>query len=163
MQLETKSKITSIKTDNIFTKLKQANDQIQTAMAIDQEEQQKYANKFEAQTPRYEIKNKVWLTLKNITTTTENKKLVTKQAKYTILENIKFHKFRFDTPPKIRNVFHVDKLRAASADLLFSQIFDDNHPGPTIIGNENGTHEYDVEKILEKKSGPRLPISGEME
>ena len=93
----------------------------------------------------------VWLTLKNITTATETKKLDAKQIKYTILENMGFHNFRFDTPPNIHNVFHVDKLRAASKNLLPSQIFDDNYPGPTIIGNENGAHEYDVEKILKKK------------
>ena len=59
------------KTDNIFTKLKQTKDWIQTAMAIAQQEQQKYADKFKAQTPKYKIKNKIRLTLKNITTMTE--------------------------------------------------------------------------------------------
>ena len=61
----------------------------------------------------------MWLTLKNITTTIENKKFDAKQIIYTILENIKFHNFRFDTSPNICNVFHVDKLRAASTDFFF--------------------------------------------
>ena len=73
-----------------------------------------------------------------------------------------FHNFRLDTPPNIRNVFHVDKLRAVSTDPFFSQVSNDNHPGPTIIGNENGTHEYDVEIFLKKKR-PRLPIFNQME
>ena len=73
-----------------------------------------------------------------------------------------FHNFRLNTPPGIRNFFLVDKLRAVSATPFFPQVSNDNHPGPTIIGNENGTHEYDVENILKKKR-PRLPISGEME
>ena len=60
----------------------------------------------------YKIKSKIWLTLKNITTTTENKKLDAKQVKYTIFEDIKFHNFRLNTPSNIRNVFHVNKLRA---------------------------------------------------
>ena len=60
------------------------------------------------------------------------------------------HNFRLDTPPGIRNVFHVDKLRAASTNPFPSQVSNDNHPGPTIIGNEDGTHEYDVEKILNR-------------
>ena len=64
-----------------------------------------------------------------------------------------FHNFRLNTPLNIRNVFHVDKLRAASGDFLFSQISKNNHPGPSIINNKNGTHEYDVEKILKKKLG----------
>ena len=66
-----------------------------------------------------------------------------------------FHNFRLNTPPSIRNVFHVDRLRAVSTDFFPSQISDDNHPAPTIIGNENGTHEYDVEKILKKKQKGR--------
>ena len=50
-----------------------------------------------------------------------------------------FHNIQLNTPPNIRNVFHVDKLRAASGDFLFSQISNDNHPGLSIINNENGT------------------------
>ena len=74
-----------------------------------------------------------------------NKELDAKQTKYPILENMGFHNFRLNTPPNIPNVFHVDKLRAALGDFLCSQISDDNHPGPSIINNEN------VEKILKKK------------
>ena len=118
-------------------------------MAIAQQEQQEYADKSKTQTPRYKIKYKIWLTLKNIATATENKKLDAKQAKYTILENMGFHNFKLNTPPDIRNVFHVDRLRAASMDLFFSQIFDDNHPGPFIVNEK--TPEYDVERILKKK------------
>ena len=143
------------KADNILIKLKQANDWAQTAMAVAQQEQQEHADKSKVQTPRYKVKDKVWLTLKNIATATENKKLDAKQAKYTIFEDTGSHNFRLDTPPGIRNVFHVDKLRAASIDLLFSQISGDNHPGPTIIGNEDGTHEYDLERILKKRKKGR--------
>ena len=63
---------------------------------------------------------------------------------------MKFHNFRLNTPPNIRNVFHVDKLHAVSTDFP-PQISNDNYPGPTIIGNENGIYEYNVEKILKKK------------
>ena len=104
---------------------------------------------------KYKIWNKIWLTLKNITMATENKKLDAKQTKYTILENMGFHNFRLNTLPNIRNVIHVDKLRAISTNFLFSKISNNNQPGPTIIGNENGTHEYDVETILNKKKGGR--------
>ena len=66
---------------------------------------------------------------------------------------MRFHNFRLNTPPNIRNVFHVDLLHAVQSNPLPSQIFDDSHPGPTIIGNKNGTHEYDVGRILKKKGG----------
>ena len=137
------------KADNILTKLKQTNDWVQMAMAIAQQEQQEYADRFKVQAPRYKVKDKVWLTLENITTTTENKKLDAKQVKYTILEYMGYHNFRLDTPPGIRNVFHVDRLRAASMDPFLSQISDDSHSGPSIVNEK--TPEYDVERILKKK------------
>ena len=60
--------------NNILTKLKQTNDWVQTAINVTQQKQQKYVDKTRIQTPKYKIKNKIWLTLKNVTTTTENKK-----------------------------------------------------------------------------------------
>ena len=62
------------KADKIFTELKQASDWVQTVMAVAQQKQQKYVDKMIIRTPKYKIKNKVWLTLKNITTATENQK-----------------------------------------------------------------------------------------
>ena len=56
-----------------------------------------------------------------------------------------FHNFRLYTPPGIRNVFQVDDLRAVSTDFS-PQISNDNHP------NENGTHAYNGEKKLKKKT-----------
>ena len=70
------------KTDNIFTKLKQTNDWVQTVLAIDRQKQQKYIDKFKIQTPKYKTKNKIWLTLRNIITIIENKKFDAKQIKY---------------------------------------------------------------------------------
>ena len=43
------------KADNIFIKLKQTNDWAQTAMAVAQQKQQKHADKFKIQTPKYKI------------------------------------------------------------------------------------------------------------
>ena len=48
-------KIPIQKTDNIFTKLKQTNDWVQTVMAVPQQKQQKYADTFKAQIPKYKI------------------------------------------------------------------------------------------------------------
>ena len=67
-------------------------------MAVVQQKQQQYVDKIRAMSFKYKIKDKVWLTLKNITTAIENKKLNAKEAKYTILENMGFHNFRLDTP-----------------------------------------------------------------
>ena len=51
-------------------------------MAVTQQEQQQYADKTRAQAPKYKVKDKVWLTLENIATATENKKLDAKQAPF---------------------------------------------------------------------------------
>ena len=75
-----------------------------------------------------------------------------KHIKYTVLENINFHNFRLDTPTNIRNVFHVDRLRATSMDLFLSPNSDDNHPGPSIV-NDFLLLKYDVERILGEKWG----------
>ena len=95
------------------------------------------------------------MTLKNIATVTENKKLDANQVKYAILEDMKFHNFRFDTSPGIRNVFHVDRFRAASMNSLPFQISDDSHTGPSIINVEKRTQENDVERILKKRKRGR--------
>ena len=87
-------------------------------MAIAQQEQQQYIDRTKVQACKYKINDEIWLKLKNIITATENKKLNAKQAKYTILENMGFYNFRFDNPSGTRNVFHVDRLRAASADFF---------------------------------------------
>ena len=49
MQLKLKSGILSKKMDNIFTKLKQINDWVQTLMAVAQQKQQKYFDKMKVQ------------------------------------------------------------------------------------------------------------------
>ena len=53
---------------------------------------------------------------------TKNQKFVAKHAQYTIFENIRFKFFEFDTPPIIRNGFHVDRFRPISMD-FFLQFF----------------------------------------
>ena len=52
-------------------------------MAVAQQEQQRYADRIRAQAPKDKVGDKVWLTLENITTATESKKLDAKQVKYT--------------------------------------------------------------------------------
>ena len=148
------------KTDEIINKLKEANDWIQTVMAVAQQKEQKYADKFKAQTPISKIKNKIWLTLKNIATAIENKKLDAKQAKYTIFEDMGSHNCKLNTPPNIRNVFHVDRLRAVSIDLFFPKIFDDNHPGLFIVNEK--PPDMTLSASWKKKTGPRLPIFGQI-
>ena len=63
------------KADGIFTKLKQANDWVQTVMVAAQQKQQKYVDRFKIQTTIYKIKFKIQLTLKNITAAIKNKEI----------------------------------------------------------------------------------------
>ena len=113
-------------------------------MAIAQQKQQKYVDRTKIQTLKYNINDKVWLMLKNITTATENNRLETRSRQNILFKNYKVSYFPVKHPAKYRQRFSRMQLQR-----IFSpQISNDNHPGPSIINNENGTHEYDVEKIL---------------
>ena len=71
-----------------------------------------------------------------------------------------FDNYRLNTPPNIRNVFHVDKFRAISSKNCFHK-----YRMTITRGFQSSTKKppnMTVEKIL-KKRGSRLPISSEVE
>jgi hypothetical protein len=130
--------------DRLLSKLKQAREWAQTAMAVAQERQEKAANKTRSQAPQYQVNDKVWLNLEKISTDRPSKKLDAKYAKYTVIEVIGSHAYRLDTPPGIHNVFHTRRLRPASSEPLPGQIIDDWLPAAFLVDGED---EYEVEEI----------------
>ena len=58
------------------------------------------------------------------------------------------HSYRLDTPPGVHDVFHTQLLRPDASDPLPSQVQDDTHPQPLLIG---GQKEWDVEEIRDAK------------
>jgi hypothetical protein len=118
-------------------------------MAAAQQVIEEVTNRRRQQSPSFRVGDKVWLNLENICTDRPTKKLDAKNAKFTVVEAVGSHSYRLDTPPGIRNVFHSQLLRLALYDPLPSQVQDDSHPPPQIVGDQD---EYEIEKILDEKS-----------
>ena len=83
-------------------------------MAVAQQKQRKYVDKFKIQTPKYTLKNIIWSTLKNIITAIENKKFDAKQTKYITLENVR------DLVKKLRKIRN---MGLSSFRRLFANIY----------------------------------------
>jgi hypothetical protein len=127
------------------SRLKEASDWAQSAIAAAQEEQQTQANRKRQAAPVYKVGDKVWLNLRNVRTERPSKKLDWLHAKYTIVAVPSSHAVKLDVPSGIHPVFHVELVRPAATDPLPSQISDDQQPPAIQIDGED---EYLVEEIL---------------
>ena len=136
------------KGDAIVSKLRDAVEWAQMAMAGAQQEQERQTNKHRNTSPAYKVGDKVWLDLRNIRTIRPSKKLSSRSAKFTVTEVVGPHSYRLDIPGEGHNVFNVDLLRPASTDPFPSQKQDDAQPEPIVV---EGQEEYHVEKILDER------------
>jgi hypothetical protein len=137
----------------ILAKLQEAQDFAQSALAVAQERQERYANDRRDVPYSYQVGDKVWLNLKNVRTTRPVKKLDWIHAKYTItriFENSP-HFYQLNTPIGIHSKFHTSLLRPAhDNEALPSQVRDDTQPPAVIVGE--GDSEYGVERILQART-----------
>jgi transposase InsO family protein len=147
--LRTEGKTPVARGEALISKLKEATEVAQTMMAAAQEKYETYANRNRRPAEQFHVGDKVWLNLGNIATNTPSKKLDWRNAKYTVKELIGSHAVRLDTPPGIHNVFHVMLLRRAADNPLPSQII--HEPQPPALVRDDGTEEYEVEKILDHR------------
>ena len=135
----------------VVRKLKDAHEFAQTAMAIAQQNQEKYANQHRQESISYKVGDKVWLNLKNISTERPSKKLDWVHAKYTVTRTFPKspHFYELDTPKGIHNRFHTSLLRPVGNDPLPSQQTDDAQPPGMLV--ENGETEFGIEEILSSR------------
>lgn len=138
------------KADRILRKLGELREWAQAAMATAQEAQEKAANRGRIQAPAYQVGDKVWLSLQNITTDRPSKKLDAKYAKYTVTEVMGSHNYRLDTPAGIHNIFHTRLLKPAKSTPLPGQVIREPQP-PALMFDEDGEGMYEIDEILDQK------------
>src|SRR6187402_1970794 len=117
----------------IVRKLADVADWAKTSMAVAQQTQEDQANRRRDQAPRFEVGDKVWLSLRNVRTKRPSKKLDRRNAKYTVTKVVGTHSYELNTPPGVHNVFHAQLLRPAASDPLPSQRTIDTQPPPEFV------------------------------
>jgi truncated hemoglobin YjbI len=110
-----------------------------------QERQAKYAGGKEV---TFEVRDKVWLSTRNIRTTRPSKKLDYKRAgPYTVSKVINKNAYKLDLPKmmRIHDVFHVSLLDSYTPPIAGQP---PSEPQPTIVDDSD---EWEVERILDSK------------
>ena len=131
----------------IVAKIKDITKWARLEMAKIQQDQELQANCSRNVAPVYQVGNKVYLSLQNIQTDGPNKKLDNWSAKFTVTEVVSPSAYRLDILPGIYNIFNMDLLQPAAADLLPSQALDDLQLPAVLIDDKQ---EWQVERILQK-------------
>lgn len=98
--LRTEGQSPVAKGEAFVARLREATAYAQAAMASAQEWQGEYANQARQVAEQFQVRDKVWLRLKNVKTTRSSKKLDCLNAKYEIIEVISSHAYRLNTPPR---------------------------------------------------------------
>jgi hypothetical protein len=104
----------------------------------------KFYDKYRESPPKYEVGDKVLLSMKDVTTKRPMKKLDWKYTgPYTITEKVSSHAFRLELPAsaKIHDVFHISRLEPWRTN----NIGDNSPPEPIEV---EGHKEYEVESIV---------------
>ena len=139
--------------ERIATKLRDAHDWAQTALASASEEQERQANRHRDAAPSYKPGDKVWLDLRNWKTGHPSKKLDARSAMYTVQATVGSHAYRLDTPPGVHPVFHTWLLRPAPDNPLPSQQLAHPRPPAVLIPNDDGNEQegWAVEDIFDER------------
>ena len=132
------------KADYITDRLRTAHQWAQAAISVAQETQEVNANRSRQPAVKFNPGDKVWLSLKNITSERPSKKLDWRNAKFTVIKAVGSHAYQLNTPEGIHNVFHTNLLRLAQSNPFPSQFNDDPQPPPIRVDNED---EQSVEEI----------------
>ena len=98
MELNTRKPIGTTQTlkekgKSIIQKLREVWDQAKASMAIAQQIQEDQTNRIRSEAPRFKVRDKVWLNLKNICTKRLYKKLDVRNMKFMVLEMISSHSY----------------------------------------------------------------------
>ena len=139
--------------DFITNRLRLAYDWARASMAMAQQTQEANSNRSRQPAAKFSPGDKVWLSLRNITSERPSKKLDWRNAKYTVTKAVGSHAYQLDTSKGVHNVFHTNLLRPAHINPFPSQVIDDSQPPAIQVDNND---EYQVDGIMgvrTKKAG----------
>ena len=124
-------------------------------MAKSQQTQVKTANRHRKTSPEYKVKDKVWLSMRNIHTEKPLKKLNHKKIGLYPIKELVGSSYRLELPTSmhIHDVFHLNLLKLAAKNPLPGQINDSSFP--VIVNNEK---EWKVDDILDAKKHGRYQM-----
>ncbi|KAM4061338.1 reverse transcriptase (RNA-dependent DNA polymerase) [Hirsutella rhossiliensis] len=132
--------------DSLLSRLREVNEYMQAVMASSQQQQEEAANAKRHPAERFEVGDKVWLSMANYRSPRPCKKLDWLHHKYTVTKVISSHVVELDVRGSIYPRFHVDLLRRAHQDPAPGQKLDDAQPPP--VQDESGADLWDVDEIL---------------
>lgn len=138
-----------------FAHLQEGTAIAQAAIAYTQQRQMESTNRSRRPAERFQVGDRVWLSLRNIKTSRPSKKLDWIYAKYTVMATPNPLTVTLDVPGGIHPTFHVDLVERAANDPLTSQVLVDRRPDPEWITQPDGEApeaEYHVEEILAAKN-----------
>jgi transposase InsO family protein len=134
------------KADALLSRLQEVTEYMQAMIAASQQRQEETTNSKRQPAERFEVGDKVWLSMANYRSPRPCKKLDWLHHKYTVTKVISSHVVELDVPGSIHARFHVDLLRRARQDPAPGQQVDDAQPPP--IRDETGTDLWEVDEIL---------------
>ena len=134
------------KADALLSRLQEATEYMQAVIAASQQRQEEAANSRRAPAERFEVGDKVWLSMANYRSPRPCRKLDWLHHKYTVTRVISSHVVELDVPGSIHPRFHVDLLRRARQDPVPGQRIDNTQPPP--MRDDTSTEVWQVKKIL---------------
>ncbi|KYK53946.1 hypothetical protein DCS_05895 [Drechmeria coniospora] len=135
-------------------RLREGTELAQAAIAFAQQRLEEESNSHRRPAERFQVGDKVWLSLRYIKSPRPSKKLDWVTAKYTVVAVPTPLTVTLDVPRGTHPTFHVDLVERAATDPLPSQALTNTEPGPLLVEDEDGVpqEEYIVEEILAAKN-----------
>lgn len=140
----------NIEADKFVRRLRDAQDFAQATMASTQQRNELNGNRTRRQPERFEVGDKVWLDLKNVSTPQLSKELAWQHAKYTVTAVPDPLTVELNVPGNISKQFHVELVKRAGNDPFPSQKKDDVQNPPLI--DDLDSPMYEIDEILRART-----------